>query len=397
MRPSKQRSAGVAVSFALLPLLAFGAAGAGPRDHSAGLADKVVGGCAGVAEGELVQITGDPRDVALLEDLAVAVRRRGAHPLVTLRSDRLARRLFDEVPEKFDAQVPELNRRLAGLLDAWIQTDADDESALSGVPAARVAASGKAGAPVWALLRKRGVRVVWLGNGLYPTAARARQLGMSEAELKALFRAALDVDYERMHARGDALRASLSLVKELRLTAPNGTDLKMGIAGRSAGVNDGVIGPEKRKQGGAACWAWLPAGEVFVTPVSGTAEGKLVVDRCLFEGKEVRGLTLNFKAGKVTEMAAESGGERLREVYREAPAGKDLLSSVEVGINPSAVRAGKPAPFTPIPSGVVTVAIGNNTWAGGDVAILFSLQGSLTGATLTIDGKSLVERGTLKE
>jgi aminopeptidase len=350
-----------------------------------------------VAEGELVQITGEPRDATLLEDLAVAVRRRGAHPLVTLRSDRLARRLFDEVPARYDAQVPEFARKLAGLVDVSLILESEDESALAGVPAARLAAASNATAPVWALLRKRNVRVVWLGNGLYPSATRARQLGLTEPELAALFRAALAVDYAKMSARGAALKKTLSEAKELRLTDADGTDLTMGVAGRPVGVNDGVIGPEKRKQGGAACWAWLPAGEVYLTPAPGTARGKVVIDRCLFEGKEVRGLTLTVRDGKVTSLTAASGGERLRTVYEAAPAGKDVLSSLDVGINPDARGTGKTPPLTFIPAGVVTVGIGNNTWAGGDVAITFTLQGSLPAATLTIDGKPVVERGVLKE
>src|SRR5579883_824694 len=68
------------------------------------LATKLVRQSAAVREGELVQLAGCPGDVGLLEDLAVAVRRQGAHPLITLGSDRLARRLYDEVPARFDSQ-----------------------------------------------------------------------------------------------------------------------------------------------------------------------------------------------------------------------------------------------------------------------------------------------------
>ena len=361
------------------------------------LAEKVVRDCALVIEGELVQITGDTREATFLEDLAVAARRRGAHPLITLRGDRLSRRLFDDVPAKYDAQTPEFARRLAGLVDVSLIVESEDESSLAGVPGDRLAASSKANAPVWSLLRKRGVRVVWLGNGLYPSAARARQLRLVESELAALFRHALAVDYVKMHARGEALRKTLAAARELRLTNPSGTDLRMTVAGRTVGVNDGVIGPEKRKQGGSACWAWLPAGEVFLTPVTATAAGKVVVDRCLFEGSEVRDLTLTVKAGKVVELKSSSGGERLRAVYDAAPPGKDVLSTLDVGINPNARGTGKSPPRTSIPAGVVTVGIGNNTWAGGNVSIAFSLPGSLTDATLTVDGKTVVEHGILKD
>ncbi len=68
-----------------------------------GLADQVVGNSAAVREGDLVQVLGTVEDSALMEALAVAIRRRGAFPLLTLTSERLERRMYEKVPEKYDA------------------------------------------------------------------------------------------------------------------------------------------------------------------------------------------------------------------------------------------------------------------------------------------------------
>jgi leucyl aminopeptidase (aminopeptidase T) len=103
------------------------------------LAAKLVNQCAGVREGELVGITGDPKDAEILEDVAVQVRNRGAHPLVMLTSDRLSHRLYDDVPPQFDSQAPEWDVKLASLLDAQFVLESGDEAALAGVPAERVA------------------------------------------------------------------------------------------------------------------------------------------------------------------------------------------------------------------------------------------------------------------
>src|SRR5262245_58145299 len=84
------------------------------------LAKKLVTQCLRVRENELVQIGGGPQETALLEALAIHTRRQGAHPLVTLSTPRLARRMFDDVPEKFDAQKPEFNVKLAGIINAAI-------------------------------------------------------------------------------------------------------------------------------------------------------------------------------------------------------------------------------------------------------------------------------------
>src|SRR5258705_13900754 len=67
-----------------------------PADYAA-IAEKVVSTSANVKEGDVVQIIGGPRDLALLEELVVAVRKRGAYPLVTLTPESLAKKLIAPV------------------------------------------------------------------------------------------------------------------------------------------------------------------------------------------------------------------------------------------------------------------------------------------------------------
>src|SRR5258705_11074861 len=67
-----------------------------PVDYAA-IAEKVVSTSANVKEGDVVQIIGGPGDLALLEELVVAVRKRGAYPLVTLTPESLAKKLIAPV------------------------------------------------------------------------------------------------------------------------------------------------------------------------------------------------------------------------------------------------------------------------------------------------------------
>src|SRR4051794_26552324 len=96
------------------------------------LARNVVQRSAGVQEGDLVQIHGGPDDRELVEELAVEVRKRGAHPLVTYTSSTLARRLY-EAPAKFDAQPPKGELALAKIVDVLITMESQEEDALAGV------------------------------------------------------------------------------------------------------------------------------------------------------------------------------------------------------------------------------------------------------------------------
>jgi leucyl aminopeptidase (aminopeptidase T) len=360
------------------------------------LAQKLVKG-AGIREGDLVQISGGVRNAELLEDLAVEVRKAGAHPLVSLVTDRMIQKLFAKVPARYDSQSPAFDLKLADAVTAQIFVDFNEDPAfLANVSPARRAAVAKAGQPVGQLTLKRNVRQVFLGNGLYPTAKTAQRFGISQEALAKVFWDGVNVDYSKLQATGQAVRSTLAGGKELHIANPNGTDLRVRVEGRPVFVSDGVISPEEEKRGGAACQVWLPAGEVYVAPVPGIAEGKVVVDHQEFDGADIEGLTLTFKAGKLTSMTAKSGLAPLKALYDAAGAGKDAFSVVDIGINPSVRIPPGSRLASYMPAGMVTVNVGNNLWAGGDNAVSFGLPSFLPGSTLKVDGKVIVENGSLK-
>ncbi len=365
------------------------------RDFDA-LAKNVVTRSARVNEGDFVQINGDFKDADLLEALAVQVRKQGAYPLVTASSDRLARRLIDDVPAKFDTQEPKLALKMAEIINVMLSVDSGDEKALAGVPTERLTAMQKASEPLYPLILKRNVRMVGLGNGLYPTASRAKQYGLTEEELSKIFWDGMNVDYAKMQSTGEELQKVLANAKELQLTNANGTDLKVKIEKRPVIVSDGNLTPDKIKKGGPAVQTWLPAGEVMVGAVPGSAEGKVVIDRIYFEGKEVTGITLTIKAGKLTDLQAKAGGERLLEMYKAAGQGKEQFAGLDVGINPN-VRFPKGSKLLSyMAAGIVSVWVGNDVWLGGENNATFTTGGFVPGSTLKVDGKAVVESGELK-
>jgi leucyl aminopeptidase (aminopeptidase T) len=370
------------------------AAPASTRDLRS-VAEKVVAQSAGVKKGDLVLLFGSDEDLPLLEDIAVEVRKRGASPLVSVGTERLTRRMYDEVPKEFDSQTPALMMQLAGIADVIINTESGEGRTLEGVSPQRIAARGKAFAPIGELMRKRGVRTVALGNGLYPTAEHAEQFGISREALADIMYGGVDADYPALQATGEQVRKVLAAGKQLRITNPNGTDLKVGIAGRPITVNDGIITAEDQKKGGAAVSVWLPAGEVYLVPVAGTAEGTVVADQFYFLGKPIEGLRLELKAGKVTSMSAKSGIEPLKAAYDAAGPGRDALGVIDIGINPGIKSPERSPVHVWGKAGTVTALVGNNTWAGGDNQVSFAIPVYSPGSSVTVDGKPLVQDGKL--
>ncbi len=362
------------------------------------LSNRLVSQVAAVKEGDIVIINGGVRDLDLLENLATDTRKVGAHPLVTLASDRLNKKYFEKVPEKYDSQAPEVNLKLATMATVAFNIDTNEtEDLLAGVPPARFAALGKASEPVAELFRKRNVRQVEVGNGLYPTAWRAKRYGMTQDELTKAFWTAVNTDYSALQTSGERVKSALAAGKEVHITNPNGSDLKVRIEGRPFFVSDGIISEEDVKKGGPAVSVYLPAGEVYCAPVPGTAEGKVVVSRDFYQGKEITDLTLTFVAGKLTSMSGSGPGfADFKAAYDARDEGKELFAFIDFGINPnfSVPAASKLGNW--IQAGMVTVGTGNNTWAGGDNKISYGMTEYLPGSTVTLDGKTILENGVLK-
>jgi aminopeptidase len=359
------------------------------------VAAKVVGQSAGVEEGEVVELFGSPEDLPLLNEMAVEVRKRGAHPLVIVGDEKTGRRMYDEVPAKYDSQEPKAVLGVVKMIDVLIGTEFGEGRTLKGVPADRQAAQAKAFQQVFPIMQRRGVRTVTLGNGLYPTEERAEQFGVSREELAKIMYGGIDTDYEHLERTGQQLRSALTGGKELRITGPSGTDLRVPIADRPVHVSDGVISAADRKRGGPALNVWLPAGEVYFTPRAAGAEGVVVADRYFYEGDRIDALRLEIKGGKVVGMSARAGLESLKTRYDAAGSGRDIVGVIDFGINPSIQVPEGGAVNVWARAGAVTVNIGNNVWAGGDNATDFSLVPEVRNATVTLDGTEIVKDGKL--
>lgn len=383
-------------------LLVGATAGAGPQPSATATVDTgriaatIVNQSAGIRPGELVLIKGGTRDQKLLEDLAVEVRKLGAHPLISIGSDRLDRRLFVDVDEQFDTQAPEFFARMAEFIDVLLTVDyGEKQDNLADIPARRRAERAGAFEKIQKKMLDRGVVRVHLGNDMYPTQTLATQFAMPYDELAEIFWAGVNTDYEQLQVLGANVKDAVSKGKTLRITAPNGTDLTVEIDRRPIFVSDGIVSSEDRYARGPACQVWLPAGEVYLAPVPKTAQGTFVAETFFYEGKRVDGLTLKFSKGKLTSMTAKSDITALREAYNAAPMERDWFGAIDIGINPDVKAPPGSRLVTWIGAGTISVGIGSNTWAGGDNEVPYGLYGHLLNGTLTVDGTKIVDKGRL--
>ena len=359
------------------------------------IAWQVVTRAADVRPGELVLITGGHQDRALLEQLSVYVQKAGAYPVLEIDSESLERMSLTEVPASADATIATGARKLWSALDTIITIPhALRSDYLKDVTAERRASHATVLLKTEELANHRGIKRVELGNGMYPTDDNARRFGMDRAQLSSVFFTALAVDPAELLKTGTRIATPLQTGKQVRLTHKNGTDLRFVLAGKQPTVSDGALSADDVKAGGARTLSWLPAGEVYVTPAPGSAEGNVFIDRAFYAGSEITGLRLAFKQGRLLAMSASKGLEVLEAAYAaEGDPRKGDFAFVDIGLN-AKLDAQKVLTFTS--GGMVTVGFGNNLWAGGDNNVPFDVGGCyLPGATLTIDGKAVVKDGRL--
>ena len=361
------------------------------------VASDLVNKCANIKEGEIVFVSGGVKDLELLENIAVNVRKTGAYPLVIINSDRMTRKMYTEVPEKYDSQSPDLDMHLMKFVTTFISVPSNETSdLLADIPPERFAKRSEANEPILEMLQKNPIKMVELGNGMYPTKANADEFGISLEKLTEIFWSGINVDYEKLAANGKKLESKLAGGNELVITNKNGTNLTVNIAKSPAFCSDGIISAEDLKKGYAGSGVFLPAGEVYLAPVAGSANGKVVIDNYSFMGKTIEGLVLEFKTGKLVSMNAKSEFDSLKKYYDAQGKGKDEFGLVDFGINPNVVIPAGSKLQAWMPAGMITIGMGNNIWAGGSNDANSALNFFLPGCSVKVDGKTLVDNGNLK-
>lgn len=123
------------------------------------------------------------------------------------------------------------------------------------------------------------------------------------------------IDYDLLKRRCGAIADVLTRAVSVRVQAPGGTDVKVGLRGRTAKSDDGDF--SVGGQGGN-----LPAGETFISPENNTTEGTIVFDgsMSLHNGDILirEPIRCVVRGGYISEIGGASEAEALRETVEMA-------------------------------------------------------------------------------
>jgi aminopeptidase len=348
-------------------------------------ADLLADYCLRVAPGETILIGSEFEARPLVEACYRAVVRRGAQPLVRYDFPHLTEFFLNHATDAQLAQLPEASLAEARAVDGRIRIAAEsDTRAMSRVDPRRQAAFDRARDP----LRKAARQKRWVLTQ-YPTTAYAADAGMGRDEYEAFVASAMFLDrpdpvaaWKELGRRQAGLVEFMTRVKTVRIEAEQ-TDLTLSVAGRTWVNSDG------RRN--------MPSGEIFTGPVEESPRGRL---RCGFpvcrDGRELKGIALEFRDGRVVGARADEGEEYLLSMLDLDP-GARRLGELGLGLNAGIQRFTGSILYDEKIGGTVHLALGSSypeTGGTNESALHWDLiVDTRAGGRVTADGQVVMEDG----
>jgi len=218
--------------------------------------------------------------------------------------------------------------------------------------------------------------------------ARGARIASLPGITEDIIKRTMDVDYGEMKRLADRICPLLSGAPMIRITTPLGTDLTFSTKGRTAHPDTGIV----KEKGG---FTNLPAGEVYVAPLEGTANGRLVIDGTICRMWPLsQPIELAISRGYAVGVGPGAEAERLwRELSRH---GRSAFNVAEfgIGINPKARISGIVLEDEKA-LGTIHIAFGDNSSMGGQVKVPSHQDGIVTRATVWVGGRKIMEDGRL--
>jgi leucyl aminopeptidase (aminopeptidase T) len=197
----------------------------------------------------------------------------------------------------------------------------------------------------------------------------------------------MSADMEQLRRRARAIAAALSAGSEAHVTSPDGSDLRLGLAGREAIPDAGELSER-------GAFGNLPCGEGFIAPLEGITKGTLVVDGSIAGvGIPDEPSTLTIEGGHLVAASGEAGGELMALLTAHGADGTNV-AELGIGANEKATLTGNVLEDEKI-LGTAHVAFGASAAIGGTVQVPVHLDCVVMRPDVAVDGEPLVRAGEL--
>ncbi len=271
-----------------------------------------------VAAGDkvLIEATDVPDEivVALIDEITEA----GGLPSVTLKSNRVLRQLYSSATDEGMSLIGDCERYRMEKMNAYIGVRGfTNMHELSDVPRDKMSLyQTRWFSPVHIEVRVPNTRWVVLR---WPTRAMAQAASMSTDAFERFYFDVCCLDYARMSAAMDPLKALMDRTERVHIKGPGETDLRFSLAGMKGVKCDGQYN--------------IPDGEIFTAPVRDSVEGVMAYNtRTQYQGTTFENVRFRFEAGKIVE-ATSSDTDKLDAIL-DTDEGARHIGEFAIGVNP---------------------------------------------------------------
>ena len=315
-------------------------------------ADVLVNYSTKVKPGDWVHIDSGQLAAPLIREIVDQVVKAGAHPTTNLGSDQIGDAFFKNATEEQLNWCSPLAMLMIKQADVAIFISAPENSrAMNAVDPVKQQARQKAYKKWYEVYMKRSAdgSLRWtMAN--YPTASLSQDADMSLADYEDFVYKATFVDqndpvkcWRKIHDDQQKLVDFLVGKKEFRIKGAN-ADIVMNIEGRNFINSDGD--------------ANMPSGEVFTSPVENSATGWVnFTFPAVHMGREVEGVCMEFKNGKVVKASAAKNEDFLNKML-DVDKGARILGELGLGTNYGISRFTKDILFDEKIGGSFHLAVG---------------------------------------
>jgi aminopeptidase len=334
---------------------------------------------------ETISIGGNSVAEPLIQTIYEELLRKGVYPIIQMTPERATDAFFELGKKHHFNELPSYQKSLIRQLDGTIRIISDTNTrALSGVDPKKQQMLSKASKPV----REQMLKKKWVLT-LFPTAAFAQDAEMSLGDFEDFVYAATFSNekdpvkaWHSLASMQERLIRKLRGADEIRIEGPE-TDLRMSVKGRrfinSAGTHN------------------MPSGEIFTGPIESSVEGHVYYDfPVCVQGREVDGIRLTFRKGRVVEATAEKNNDFLNAMLDQDP-GARRLGELGIGTNRQIQRFTKNILFDEKIGGTVHLAVGQSyaeTGGKNRSALHWDMIKDLRkGGRITVDGKVFQKNG----
>lgn len=348
------------------------------------LAQLVVKYSVFVKHNENVVISGSTEAEEFIRALYEEVIKAGAHPVLRLSLPGLTHSFYkhaqkhqlDKYPDDFDFVVKNSHKYIG------IDTESNTRE-LTNCDPDKIACRSTVTHPIREHIANSKPLMHRVTVG-FPCPALAQEAEMSLSEYEDFVFDACLQDWDKLGKLMDKVLKKFKKNSTVWLLG-EGVDLKMKVHGEKAVADKGEEN--------------MPGGEIFMAPVRESLNGWIKFDYpSIRDGKEVSGIELVFKDGKVVEAKATKNLDFLKKMI-SVDKNAEFVGELGIGCNPKIKKYTNNLLFDEKIGGTIHLALGaayKENGGGNDSVLHWDIVKSMKKGQIIVDGKVIQKNGTWK-